>query len=325
MFNITKVKLVIWDLDETFWAGTITSEIPVTPIEKNFSTLRKLTDAGIINSICSKNDFQPVKEKLIAWDIWDLFVFPSIDWTPKGERIKSMLDDMGLRAENVLFVDDNSSNLGEAKFYLPEIMTLDAKNLDELYSAADSLKISDAKHERLNRYKILEKKQSEKKSAASNEEFLQSANIQLAISHDCKKNLERIAELVARTNQLNFTKRRDSKSDLEKLVEDDRYNCALIFVRDKFGDYGAVGFYCLDTVENRLQHFLFSCRVLGMGVEQFIYAKLNFPQITTVGEVASQLNSYPPPPFGLRRFLLKNIFRKQVTPKKLLRKMHREF
>ncbi|MBQ7475768.1 MAG: HAD-IIIC family phosphatase [Selenomonadaceae bacterium] len=324
MFDITKVKLVIWDLDETFWAGTITSEIPVTPIEKNFSTLRKLTDAGIINSICSKNDFQPVKEKLIAWDIWDLFVFPSIDWTPKGERIKSMLDDMGLRAENVLFVDDNSSNLGEAKFYLPEIMTLDAKNLDELYSAADSLKISDAKHERLNRYKILEKKQSEKKSAASNEEFLQSANIQLAISHDCRKNLERIAELVARTNQLNFTKRRDSKSDLEKLVEDDRYNCALIFVRDKFGDYGAVGFYCLDTVENRLQHFLFSCRVLGMGVEQFIYAKLNFPQITTVGEVASQLNSYPPP-FGLRRFLLKNIFRKQVTPKKLLCKMHREF
>ena len=295
MFDITKIKLVIWDLDKTFWAGTITAEEPVTPIEKNISAVRKLTDAGIINSICSKNDFQPVKEKLVEWGIWNFFVFPSIDWTPKGERLKSLLADMGLRAENVLFVDDNASNLAESKFYLPEIMTLDAKNLDELYSAVDSLKISDAEHKRLNQYKILEKKQSAKKSAASNEAFLQNANIQLAISYDCKKNLERIAELVARTNQLNFTKRRDSKSALEKLVADERYNCALIFVRDKFGDYGAVGFYCLDTAENLLQHFLFSCRVLGMGVEQFIYAKLNFPKIEAVGEVASQLAFLPPP------------------------------
>ena len=87
--------------------------------------------------------------------------------------------------------------------------------------------------------------------------------------------MDRVAELVARTNQLNYTKRRDSKSDLEKLINDDRYKCALIYVRDKFGDYGAVGFYCLDTAENRLHHFLFSCRVLGMGIGQFIYAKLN--------------------------------------------------
>ena len=296
MVDIKKVKLVVWDLDETFWQGTLTSEVPIEPLEKNFEIVRKLTDAGIINSICSKNDFQPVKEKLMAWNIWDYFVFPSIDWTPKGERLKNLLTDMGLRAENVLFVDDSASNLGEAKFYLPEIMTLDAKNLDELYIAVDSLKISDAEHKRLNQYKILEKKQSEKKSSASNEEFLRNANIQLAISYDCKKNLDRVAELVARTNQLNYTKLRDSKSELEKLIDDEKYNCALIFVRDKFGDYGAVGFYCLDTLENRLHHFLFSCRILGMGVEQFIYAKLNFPQLQTVGEVTTKLSSSAAPP-----------------------------
>lgn len=298
MVDIAKVKLVIWDLDETFWQGTLTSEVPIKPIEKNLEAVRKLTDAGIINSICSKNDFQPVKKFLIEWDIWNYFVFPSIDWTPKGARLQSMLADMGLRAENVLFVDDNASNLGEAKFYLPEIMTLDAKNLDELYIAVDSLKISDTEHKRLNQYKILEKKQSEKKSSTSNEEFLRNANIQLAISYDCKKNLDRVAELVARTNQLNYTKRRDSKSEIEKLIGDDRYNCALIFVRDKFGDYGAVGFYCLDTLENRLHHFLFSCRILGMGVEQFIYAKLNFPQLQIVGEVTTKLSSPPPPRLG---------------------------
>ena len=54
MLDITKVKLVIWDLDETFWEGTLTSENPITPIKQNFIAIGKLTDIGIINSICSK-------------------------------------------------------------------------------------------------------------------------------------------------------------------------------------------------------------------------------------------------------------------------------
>ena len=104
-----KAKLVIWDLDESFWKGTL-SEGEVERIPQNLEIVKKLTDRGIVNSIVSKNDFDKVAEVLRKWEILDYFVFPKVTWNPKGEIVKSLLDDFKLRAENVLFVDDNQSN-----------------------------------------------------------------------------------------------------------------------------------------------------------------------------------------------------------------------
>ena len=76
--------------------------------------MRDLTDCGIINSICSKNEFEPTKKHLQELGVWDLFVFPSINWESKGPQLKDKLDKMALRPVNVLFLDDNPSNQGEA-------------------------------------------------------------------------------------------------------------------------------------------------------------------------------------------------------------------
>ena len=89
MIEVDTIKLLIWDLDETFWRGTLSDgEIEVIP--KNISLIKDLTDRGIVNSICSKNDFEKTKNKLTELDVWDYFVFPSIDWSPKGQRIKKI-------------------------------------------------------------------------------------------------------------------------------------------------------------------------------------------------------------------------------------------
>ena len=53
--DLTKVKLIIWDLDETFWQGTL-SEGSQIIIEKNVKLIKKLSERGIINSICSKKE-----------------------------------------------------------------------------------------------------------------------------------------------------------------------------------------------------------------------------------------------------------------------------
>ena len=55
-----KIKLVIWDLDETFWEGTL-SEEGVKPIKDNIELIKELSERGIINSIVSKNNFDDVK------------------------------------------------------------------------------------------------------------------------------------------------------------------------------------------------------------------------------------------------------------------------
>ncbi len=66
-------------------------------------------------------------------------------------------------------------------------------------------------------------------------------------------------------------------------------------VQDRFGDYGLVGIYCLNPAENRLEQFVFSCRILHLGVEQFTYAQLGFPTLEVQGDVATTLNQTEKP------------------------------
>ena len=74
MIQLDTVKLIIWDLDETFWSGTL-SEGGVRIPEENVQLIKDLTSCGIIQSICSKNDLEPAKTVLQESGIWDYFVF----------------------------------------------------------------------------------------------------------------------------------------------------------------------------------------------------------------------------------------------------------
>ena len=64
-FDITKTKLIIWDLDDTFWDGTL-SEGGVSFNNENLKLVEELTTKGIMNSICSKNDLLNVKSEFIT-------------------------------------------------------------------------------------------------------------------------------------------------------------------------------------------------------------------------------------------------------------------
>ncbi len=287
MYQFERIKLVIWDLDDTFWQGTL-SEGNITIPEAHKEIISVLADAGIISSICSKNDWLSVKSVLDAHGLTDYFVFPSVNWEAKGARVKQIIEDMKLRAENVLFVDDNPSNIGEVEYHCKGIMTADPKMLPQLLAEAKQTKKTDTEHKRLEQYRLLESKREARGLSASNEEFLFNSNISLQIHHDCMEQLGRIHELVKRTNQLNFTKCRSSEKELEKLLETPSVTAGYVTVEDKFGDYGIVGFYAMQN--GALIHFLFSCRTLGMGIEQYVYNYLNRPTLTIVGDVISDLS-----------------------------------
>lgn len=287
MYDFNKIKLVIWDLDETFWTGVL-SEGEVTVSPQNIQLINRLTDIGIVNSICSKNDLKPVQKKLEEIGLLSKFVFISVNWEPKGGRIKQLISDMQLRPENVLFVDDNPSNLEEARFFCSELMTIFPEKLPDLLHDALASDKEDLSHKRLKQYRILEEKQKQKKQFISNEEFLYSSNIKVSIGYDCDANLDRIHDLVWRSNQVNFTKVRSSKEELHQLFIDESVKCGYIMVNDRFGDYGITGFYALKN--KKLLHFCFSCRILGMGIEQYVYEKLGRPDLQIVGEVVSNLN-----------------------------------
>ena len=79
-----------------------------------------------MNSICSKNDHSAVLPQFLTQGYrkyWQYFLFPSINWAPKGERVKSIISSMNLREENVIIIDDNEANINEIKYYCPNIMS----------------------------------------------------------------------------------------------------------------------------------------------------------------------------------------------------------
>ena len=66
--------------------------------------------------------------------------------------------------------------------------------------------------------------------------------------------------------------------------------CALVKVDDRYGDHGYAGFYAVRSgVE--LIHFCFSCRILGMGIETWLYNRLRRPALTINGAVLSDPKS----------------------------------
>lgn len=286
------LKLVIWDLDDTFWSGTL-SEGGVKPIDNNISLVRDLTDRGIINSICSKNDSLPVEKELEEEGCGDLFVFKSIDWTPKGRRIAALIKEMGLQPKHCLFIDDNPVNLNEAKHYSSELNVSEPAIINELIKYVESIPVSDSDHKRLANYKVLEQKQHAKAEASDNLAFLYSSDTRVTIKHNCLDRLDRIYELVNRTNQLNYTKVRSTREELEQLCQDSSVDTGYVEVSDKFGEYGIVGFYAVR--DQRCLHFLFSCRTIGQGVEQYVYASLNYPKLEVVGDVVNEVTDAPSP------------------------------
>ena len=283
-----EVKIVIWDLDDTFWSGTL-EETAVQLISGREDVLNELIDRGIMNSISSKNNYEKTKNKLIELGIFDLFIFPNISFEAKGESVKWILQQTKLRAENAIFVDDNATNRKEVEFYNPGIRAVSPEffnNFDFLLSEEFKGK-NDRKRERLSQYKDMERRSSFKKEVSSNKDFLFQSNIVIDIRSDCIGREERLLELVNRTNQLNFTKNRRTKEELHKELLDSKSRAAYILAKDKFGYYGLIGFYLFN--DNNLIHFLFSCRVLGLGIEQYVFNKIGCPSFRINGEVATSL------------------------------------
>ncbi|MCQ2070521.1 MAG: LicD family protein [archaeon] len=290
-----KIKLVIWDLDDTLWKGVLAEGDDVEPYMGRFDTVRRLNLRGIVNAIVSKNRYDDARRKLESMSVWDDFVFPRISFNPKGPVIKQLISDMSLRPVNVLFIDDNDSNLNEAEHFCPGINTLNASECDGILDNPFLAGKDDSALSRLEQYRQLEKRVTASQCYSSNEEFLRHCNIRAEIVPYTQDLFDRAYELIERTNQLNYTKRRPTAKEFRKYLEKPDVECNLVHVVDDFGDNGFVGITV--TNKGKLEHFAFSCRILGYHVEQWMYARLGHPDIEVVGEVAIPLNKTDHPDY----------------------------
>ncbi|NBC35435.1 hypothetical protein GTZ99_02560 [Novosphingobium sp. FSY-8] len=286
------VKLVVWDLDETLWAGTLADGDTVAPFPARVALIHALNAAGVVNSICSKNDPAAAQDALRAHGLWDAFVFPHIAFAPKAEALRSLIAAMQLRPANVLFIDDNRLNLESARAALPDLQILDATDpqTDTELHAILAAQPAGARS-RLAEYRALEAKWRDRAAFApadatgdADEAFLRGCDIH-ACAPFLMDNLDfapRIAELINRSNQLNYTSSRVEPDALAAAIIDVvAYDSWSIFAWDRYGDYGLVGFCMVDRRSKALIHFTFSCRVMHMGLERYAIAQIRQKQPQT--------------------------------------------
>jgi FkbH-like protein len=286
---LDQTKLLIWDLDGTFWDGVL-SEEGASFRRDMFERVVASSRHGIISSIASNNDAGDVRRYLREHRAHGYFVFPNVHWGPKPEMVRSILASAQLRPQDAVFLDDKARIRESVRTAVPGLLA--TATADEFAGAFEAWSkrraFSDAKLERLKRYQLLERKQKAFRAAPrtgkpaeeSAREFLRKSAIRCTVLPVSGELEARVLELIARTNQLNFTRKRIGASKLRALLEDPRHECRALKVVDRFGDYGVCGFYALEREPRpRLRHFLFSCRTLGMGVEEALYTRLGAPEL----------------------------------------------
>ena len=100
--------------------------------------------------------------------------------------------------------------------------------------------------------------------AERNLAFLRQSEIRIEIDYAVEPHIDRVIELINRSNQLNYTKVRvetdEARQNLLESIKAFGFNAGVVRVWDKYGDYGIVGFFmALATLrEYRLEQFVFS-------------------------------------------------------------------
>ena len=292
-------KCIVLDLDNTLWGGIlgedgtegikIGGDYPGNAYLMFQENLVELSKAGVILTICSKNNEQDV---LNLWDnnpfikLSKEFVAAyRINWNNKAENIKDLAGELNIGLDSMVFIDDNPAEREMIKQLLPMIEVPEfPKHPYELPSFFKSLRhdyfgiysITEEDKLKTQQYKANAERGKLQQSFGEFTDYLKSLEMEIIIQQANKFNIPRIAQLTQKTNQFNLTTKRYDEKDIQKII--DRNN--LIFCmseRDKFGDNGITGVIILNRMNDKeveIDTLLLSCRILGKGIEKAFLFKI---------------------------------------------------
>jgi FkbH-like protein len=116
-------------------------------------------------------------------------------------------------------------------------------------------------------------------SSKSVDEFLGELKMIAKVGECGPTTVERIHQLLGKTNQFNLTTRRHSREEVERLAKGPGSKVLWLRLEDRFGDMGlvCVGIVRKDAADPKtweVDSFLMSCRVMGRQVEEAFLAYL---------------------------------------------------
>jgi FkbH-like protein len=273
-----KIKCVVWDLDNTLWDGILVEDGPSSLRLKPGirQVIEELDRRGILQSVASKNNPTDAMDVLKSWNLGEYFLFPQISWNPKSESIASVIQQMNIGADSVLFIDDSPFELEQVRAALPEVRLLKAEEYKSLLLRPEfDVPVTEESANRRNLYQVeSDRRVIEKSFGVDYKAFLKHCDIRVTLSAMTTENLERVHELTQRTNQMNFSGNRYDRSRLAEILQSPHLDTYVIKCEDKFGTYGVVGFAIIDKREPRLTDLMFSCRIQAKRVEHAFLAHI---------------------------------------------------
>src|SRR2546423_7683846 len=108
--------------------------------------------------------------------------------------------------------------------------------------------------------------------------FLKSLKMEATIEEIGPSNMERVVTMLGKTNQFNLTTRRHSRAQIQTMLASPGSIALALRLRDKFGDQGIIAVLLAipggDAATLVIDSFLVSCRALGRGVEDALWAAM---------------------------------------------------
>lgn len=271
-----KIKLLVWDLDETLWDGVWLYDREEVKIKKGIHMILKRLDwRGILQTIVSKNvDFEDIMAFLEKQGLRQYFIYPQLNMQPKSQNIRTVVETLGLsRYDEVAFIDDEAFELKEVSTVFPDIMIINACNYDSLteWKRFTPEVVTEEDHNR--RLMVLqdEKRQVQAKAYGEDyQKFLMSLNMRATIRPLRKDDISRVVQLSERTNRWNSNTKILTEKHLQEILAHlhGDEECWVCVLEDDIGSYGIVG-YKLQTMgclSGEIEDMTFSCRVAGRGL-----------------------------------------------------------
>jgi len=297
-------KVLVTDLDNVLWGGIVGEDgmegVRVGPgTEAGVAHaayqqfLVGLKNRGVLLAVCSKNNEADVVEVFARRAMplrRDDFAGWMVNWSDKADNLRALAEKLQLGLSSFVFVDDQPAERARVRAALPEVAVPEmpddiAEYIPFLQSRHffDLLTFTAEDRARPAAYRANQEREQLRAGLTSVEDFLQSLDMSAEHGPFSEATMERVEQLLARTNQWNLTTRRHGRAELANLAARPGSLTQWFRLKDRFGDNGLVGLWVAvprtqpgetSAEEWEIDSWVMSCRVIGRGLEDLMFNTL---------------------------------------------------
>jgi len=283
-------KCLILDLDNTCWGGVIGDD-GLNGIKLGNETAageaymafqqytKELKQRGIILAVSSKNDHEIAKEAFTHSDSvlsFEDFTSFKANWEPKYLNIEKIASEINIGLDSLVFIDDNAVERNIVESQLPVVAVPNVGdnilNFIDYFEQNGYFEVVSLSADDMNRNKFYSDNQERVKAQSvfeNYQDFLSSLTMEAEIKSFENVYIERITQLINKTNQFNLTTKRYTVSEIESITASENFIPLYGKLADKFGDNGLISIVIGKIVGDKciVDTWLMSCRVLKRDME----------------------------------------------------------